>query len=232
MGGILILVDNQVCYAWSLPGRPNEAKDVTCLKPLSGTSVTISTLRELLTLCEVEIFVCSDGWFGDDCDKQCHCLDNKEVCDKITGYCSSGCTPEFTGANCQTLCSDGWFGDNCDKRCHCLDNKEACAKMAGQCSSGCTPGFTGAICQTPPRRNDGMEILVDNQICYDWSPTERPDNITDVTCRQPLSGTSVTIRTPQEFLTLCETSTCSRYMPFMEMTFERQNQFHSQFLYN
>ncbi|XP_067685394.1 uncharacterized protein [Haliotis asinina] len=144
--GMEILVDNQTCYDWSPAVRPDSVIDVTCRQPLSGNSVTIRTPQEFLTLCEVQIFACSDGWFGDDCDKQCHCLDSKEVCDKITGHCSGGCTSGFTGANCQTPCSDGWFGENCDKQCHCLDSKEVCDKITGYCFSGCTPGFSD--CQT------------------------------------------------------------------------------------
>ncbi|XP_046573981.1 uncharacterized protein LOC124282056 [Haliotis rubra] len=100
--GMVILVDDQVCYGWSSTERPDYVTDVACRQPLSGTSVTIRTPQEFLTLCEVQIFVCSDGWFGDNCDKRCHCLDNKEVCDKITGHCSSGCSHGFLGANCQT----------------------------------------------------------------------------------------------------------------------------------
>ncbi|XP_067685393.1 multiple epidermal growth factor-like domains protein 10 [Haliotis asinina] len=282
--GMAILVDDQICYEWPPTERPDYVTDVTCRQPLSGSTVTILTPQEFLTLCEVQIFVCSDGWFGDDCDKQCHCLDNKEVCDKINGHCLSGCTPGFNGINCQTPCSDGWFGYNCDKRCFCLDNMDICNKITGRCSRGCAPGYTGANCQTQnvalkrtaiqtsvyygpheitkplnltahyavdglvsnrsrsspctltdrgdmtpswtvflntsrhdkihrmklylsnksPSQNKGMEILVDNQSCYEWSPAERRDYIRDVTCRQPLSGTSVTIRTPQEFLALCE----------------------------
>ncbi|XP_067684546.1 uncharacterized protein [Haliotis asinina] len=149
--GMEILVDNQTCYDWSPAERPDSVIDVTCRQPLYGNSVTIRTPQEFLTLCEVQIFVCSDGWFGDDCDKQCHCLDSKEVCDKITGHCSGGCTPGFTGANCQTPCSDGWFGERCDKQCHCLDNKEVCDKITGYCFSGCTPGFND--CQTSGANN-------------------------------------------------------------------------------
>ncbi|XP_067683239.1 multiple epidermal growth factor-like domains protein 10 [Haliotis asinina] len=95
---------------------------------------------------------CNDGWFGDDCDKQC----SKEVCEKITGHCSSGCTAGFTGGNSQTLCSDGWFGENCDKQCHCLDNKKERDKITGHC--GCTPGFND--CQTSGATNTSFLTTV------------------------------------------------------------------------
>ncbi|XP_048253002.1 uncharacterized protein LOC124117688 isoform X2 [Haliotis rufescens] len=100
--GMQILVDNQTCYNWSSTEGPHDVTDVTCRQPLSGNTVIIRTPQEYLTLCEVQIYVCSDGWFGDDCGRQCHCRDNMDVCDKISGSCSSGCTPGFIGANCQT----------------------------------------------------------------------------------------------------------------------------------
>ncbi|XP_071081693.1 uncharacterized protein [Haliotis cracherodii] len=154
--GMQILVDNQTCYNWSPTEGPQDVTDVTCRQPLSGNTVIIRTPQEYLTLCEVQIYVCSDGWFGDDCSKQCHCRDNMDVCDKISGSCSSGCTPGFIGANCQTLCCDGWFGDDCGRQCHCRDNMDVCDKISGSCSSGCSPGFIGANCQTPSARKNNQ----------------------------------------------------------------------------
>lgn len=45
--------------------------------------------------------VCSDFWFGKDCDKRCNCLDKREVCDKGSGECRRGeCPPGFIGHDC------------------------------------------------------------------------------------------------------------------------------------
>ena len=43
---------------------------------------------------------CEDGFFSDDCTKDCHC-DGSEVCHKATGACLGG------------LCAAGWKGENC-----------------------------------------------------------------------------------------------------------------------
>ncbi|XP_071083842.1 uncharacterized protein [Haliotis cracherodii] len=149
--GMEILVGSQMCYNWSSTERPPPIANVTCRQPLTGNTVTIRVpggFDKHLTLCEVQIFVCSDGWFGTDCDKQCRCLNNTEVCDKNTGQCLGGCASGYTGIGCQTICSDGWFGTDCDKQCRCLNNTEVCDKNTGQCLGGCAPGYTGIGCQT------------------------------------------------------------------------------------
>ncbi|GFO50189.1 scavenger receptor class f member 2 [Plakobranchus ocellatus] len=40
------------------------------------------------------------GWFGNNCEFQCHCANNTE-CDQITGACSNGCDPQWFGPACQ-----------------------------------------------------------------------------------------------------------------------------------
>ena len=45
---------------------------------------------------------CPSGQFGEFCEKQCHCADHSELCDDVTGACTSGCHTDFTGADCQT----------------------------------------------------------------------------------------------------------------------------------
>ncbi|GFO23041.1 multiple epidermal growth factor-like domains protein 6 [Plakobranchus ocellatus] len=40
------------------------------------------------------------GWFGNNCEFQCHCANNTE-CDRITGDCSNGCEPQWFGPACQ-----------------------------------------------------------------------------------------------------------------------------------
>ncbi|XP_046325743.2 multiple epidermal growth factor-like domains protein 11 isoform X2 [Haliotis rufescens] len=141
--GMKILVDNQMCYSWPATKEPPPEANVTCRQPLAGNTVTIRTPREYLTLCEVEIFVCSDGWFGEDCDKQCHCLD---VCDKITGRCQSGCDSGFLGTTCQTPCDDGRYGNQCQLECGQCTSSLPCNKASGMCEDGCNPGFQEPFC--------------------------------------------------------------------------------------
>ncbi|GFR67787.1 hypothetical protein ElyMa_000259000 [Elysia marginata] len=41
-----------------------------------------------------------DGWFGTNCQYQCHCADSAP-CDKVDGSCSSGCHSDWFGPACQ-----------------------------------------------------------------------------------------------------------------------------------
>ncbi|XP_046566124.1 uncharacterized protein LOC124274790 [Haliotis rubra] len=100
-----IYVGCQLCFQWSTNTYPP-------VIALTGNNLTIQA-NDFLALSEVQIFVCSDGWFGEDCDKQCHCTQNTEVCDKITGQCLRGCAPGYMGPDCQT---DGYYGD-CTFKC-------------------------------------------------------------------------------------------------------------------
>ncbi|XP_046583139.1 uncharacterized protein LOC124290473 isoform X4 [Haliotis rubra] len=155
--GMEIFVGNQMCYNWSSTEHPPPIANVTCRKPLTGTTVTIRIpgLTKYLTLCEVQIFVCSDGWFSEDCDKQCRCLNSNDVCDKITGRCSSGCFPGNHGTDCQTACPDGSYGINCSSECgNCLDGV-SCDKISGTCPKGCAAGWI----------NDGTCL---QQECSNW----------------------------------------------------------------
>ncbi|XP_071097878.1 uncharacterized protein [Haliotis cracherodii] len=94
--GLQVKVGDQLCY--TLSGHQTVV-NIDCGKALSGSFVNIS--GNILTLCEVQIFQCSDGWFGDACDKQCQCQDRTEICDKETGICSNGCAVGKQGPGCQ-----------------------------------------------------------------------------------------------------------------------------------
>ena len=51
----------------------------------------------------LSILECSNGFFGPLCEEKCHCLNESDICNPITGACESGC-------------ANGWMGDNCQKR--------------------------------------------------------------------------------------------------------------------
>ncbi|GFR77137.1 fucolectin-related protein [Elysia marginata] len=65
---------------------------------------------------------CLDGWFGTNCQYQCHCA-GSAVCDKVDGSCSSGCHSDFFGPACQynrigfTASGLNWLTDNNDATC-------------------------------------------------------------------------------------------------------------------
>ncbi|XP_048251147.1 multiple epidermal growth factor-like domains protein 10 [Haliotis rufescens] len=145
--GLQVKVGDQLCYTLSEDNRQQTVLNITCGEALNGSSVTISVDGPYLTLCEVQIFQCSDGWFGDDCDKQCQCQNTAEVCDKETGNCRNGCAAGKHGPGCQQECNNGLFGSDCNKQCQCLTASEACNKETGHCSSGCSAGKQGPGCQ-------------------------------------------------------------------------------------
>ncbi|XP_046562129.1 receptor-type tyrosine-protein phosphatase T-like [Haliotis rubra] len=145
--GMKIYVGGQLCHQWATDTHPLAIADVDCQQALTGNNLTIQTSK-VVTLCEVQIFVCSDGWFGEDCDKQCHCSLNTEVCDKINGQCLSGCAPGYMEIDCQTACSDGYYG-NCTSKCgNCL-NAAFCHKSTGICPGGCAAGWQTDTCLQP-----------------------------------------------------------------------------------
>ncbi|KAK3761901.1 hypothetical protein RRG08_000540 [Elysia crispata] len=68
----------------------------------------------------------TNGWFGPDCQYQCHCAESG-ICDKDNGSCSSGCHQDWFGPACQYArmgftvlgnFSSGWLTDNKDRTCN------------------------------------------------------------------------------------------------------------------
>ena len=43
---------------------------------------------------------CLDKQWGPNCSKSCNCKDENEICNKTTGYCSSGCRDGHTDEGC------------------------------------------------------------------------------------------------------------------------------------
>ncbi|XP_046566123.1 uncharacterized protein LOC124274789 [Haliotis rubra] len=142
--GMEIYVGGQFCFQLSTNTNPPAIADVRCHQALTGNNLTIQT-NDFLALCEVQIFVCSDGWFGEDCDKQCHCSPKTEICDKITGQCQRGCAPGYMKPDCQTACPNGYYG-NCIPKCgNCL-NAAYCDKATGICPGSCEAGWLTDTC--------------------------------------------------------------------------------------
>lgn len=54
-------------------------------------------------ICEIELFVCSAGSFGPDCNNRCHCLESQ--CNSVDGTCIG-----------EGKCRPGWYGRACDLR--------------------------------------------------------------------------------------------------------------------
>ncbi|KAK6179332.1 hypothetical protein SNE40_011719 [Patella caerulea] len=105
-----------------------------------------------LELCEVQVFACSNGTFGDQCEYTCHCNGSKR-CDDQTGLCPPNvegkCAFGWIGDKCDRNCLyDNTYGTNCDKACsdrHCL-NQSSCNPSNGSCDNGCEDGYIGIDC--------------------------------------------------------------------------------------
>ncbi|XP_025108285.1 multiple epidermal growth factor-like domains protein 10 [Pomacea canaliculata] len=99
----------------------------------------------VINLCQVQVWVCEDGWYGDNCTQVCgHCAGGS-VCDKINGNCTS-CQTGFQLPNC-TECKDGWYGESCGEVCgHCLRGNTTCDNKIGYCPS-CGGAFQPPLCK-------------------------------------------------------------------------------------
>ncbi|XP_041346895.1 multiple epidermal growth factor-like domains protein 11, partial [Gigantopelta aegis] len=51
-----------------------------------------------MDICEVEVFICDAGTFGDNCTEFCHC--QGQPCNYTTGECVGGCKQNWTGTQC------------------------------------------------------------------------------------------------------------------------------------
>ncbi|XP_041349419.1 protein draper-like [Gigantopelta aegis] len=101
-----------------------------------------------MDFCEVEVYVCDAGTFGDDCSKFCHCLN--EPCNHATGNCTGGCKQNWIGQTCSE-CDSDHYGPLCGKPCssrHCNVSRgqSSCDKQTGRCDNGCTPGWMEPDC--------------------------------------------------------------------------------------
>ncbi|XP_041372618.1 multiple epidermal growth factor-like domains protein 10 [Gigantopelta aegis] len=104
--------------------------------------------NSIMDFCEVEIYVCDPGTFGDDCNQFCHCLDGP--CNYTTGECTGGCKQNWTGNTC-SVCDATHYGQFCGGDCstrHCKNASSTCDKTTGRCDNGCTAGWVPPDCNT------------------------------------------------------------------------------------
>ncbi|XP_071101061.1 receptor-type tyrosine-protein phosphatase T-like [Haliotis cracherodii] len=64
---------------------------------------TAAAEDDTLNICEVEIYVCSLGTYGNFCDNFCHCLNSS--CDPDSGVCPGDCRPGWQEDRCDTAAS-------------------------------------------------------------------------------------------------------------------------------
>ncbi|KAK3795281.1 hypothetical protein RRG08_055843 [Elysia crispata] len=85
-------------------------------------AVTLTIIS--LYVCTAETPCTANGWFGPNCQYQCHCA-GSAPCDKHDGSCSSGCHQDWFGPACQyarmsftTSGGESWLTDNDDTTCN------------------------------------------------------------------------------------------------------------------
>ncbi|KAK3776996.1 hypothetical protein RRG08_001155 [Elysia crispata] len=78
----------------------------------------------LFGISQAETSCTTNGWFGPNCQYQCHCA-GSAPCDKHDGSCSSGCHQDWFGPACQyarlsftTSGGESWLTDNDDTTCN------------------------------------------------------------------------------------------------------------------
>ncbi|KAK3757298.1 hypothetical protein RRG08_065093, partial [Elysia crispata] len=64
------------------------------------TLTALTVIAFSLTIYGDQTSCTTDGWFGPDCQYQCHCA-GSAPCDKHDGSCSSGCHQDWFGPACQ-----------------------------------------------------------------------------------------------------------------------------------
>ncbi|XP_067679832.1 receptor-type tyrosine-protein phosphatase alpha-like [Haliotis asinina] len=160
--------------------------------PESGVIVPV------LDFCEVEVDVCSNGTFGDDCDNYCHC--DGEVCDYADGICPGGvCLPGWTTEKCDTACGFGYYGVNCNKHClnrNCKGDNTSCDRVTGQCDEGCAAGWNGTDCTRECLHSygEGCSKHCSDRNCSE-SSSDSCDHVTgrcEGGCRRGWKGTDCT----------------------------------------
>ncbi|XP_070193808.1 multiple epidermal growth factor-like domains protein 11 [Littorina saxatilis] len=163
MKGCLIKVDGQECYRFDdAPG--SRKTNVTCTSGVLNGSVIIvskdttgfSGDNKTINMCELQVISCSDDYWDSGCDRRCGSCSNGEVCDKVTGHCSS-CPPGIKPPLCDTECETGTYGHNCTQTCS-AGCEDVCDKVSGHCT--CKPGWLGPACDAVcPGRTYGLNCI-------------------------------------------------------------------------
>ncbi|KAK7481918.1 hypothetical protein BaRGS_00026826, partial [Batillaria attramentaria] len=131
-----VTVDGQTCFNITdvryLPEKINRS----CHTKLTGRKVRLSgflpvnsTFGNTLNLCELQVWVCKPGHYGDRCLYTC------------SSQCQGGQTKCDSNGDCTKGCDDTHYGPDCQEECgHCYGGKR-CNASTGVCPTGCAPGY-------------------------------------------------------------------------------------------
>ncbi|XP_025108290.1 uncharacterized protein LOC112572695 isoform X1 [Pomacea canaliculata] len=112
-------------------------------------------LEETMNICEVQVWVCDDGWY-DDCSKSCGQCDNNMSCDKVNGTCAS-CQTGFHPPLCQE-CADGYYETTCSQTLGKCGSNSVCNNSTGTCTS-CQTGFNSPLCKAGMSYDNDKETV-------------------------------------------------------------------------
>ncbi|XP_025108246.1 multiple epidermal growth factor-like domains protein 10 [Pomacea canaliculata] len=138
MDCVQVFLDGRELYTFPCPGTTTVITDVYVNPVQRGQVVRITRNQQtggdfstFLNICEIQIWVCSKGWWGRDCQNQCSCQGKDYYCDPDNGKCSKECSKGYWGDNCSNICGRGCKNGACN-----LDN--------GTCD--CKSGWAAPSC--------------------------------------------------------------------------------------
>nr|XP_022311339.1 receptor-type tyrosine-protein phosphatase alpha-like isoform X2 [Crassostrea virginica] len=101
----------------------------------------------MLEICEVQVFGCDTGKYGNSCSKLCDHCHNNYHCGIVSGKCDqSGCANKnFHPPFCEE-CIPGMYGQQCSKQCSEFCQNKECYEDTGSCLHGCERGYNGSHC--------------------------------------------------------------------------------------
>jgi hypothetical protein len=89
--------------------------------------------------------VCSDGWYGANCNYRCaDCAMHGSCTPGVGGFCTCNNGTGWSGASCN-VCPGGWFGVACNYTCAECAVHGTCVSQAG-CTCAPGTGWSGETC--------------------------------------------------------------------------------------
>ncbi|KAK7481911.1 hypothetical protein BaRGS_00026819, partial [Batillaria attramentaria] len=136
MGNTSVTVDDQTCFNITDVRYLPEKIVKSCHTKLTGWKVRLSrflpvssTFGNTLNLCELQVWVCKPGHYGDRCFYTC------------SSKCQGGQTKCDSNGDCTDECDATHYGSDCREKCgHCYGG-ERCNPYTGVCPRGCAAGW-------------------------------------------------------------------------------------------